>query len=366
MSQTSMDPSQPPVDDRAQPSRGTPRLIIAALLTTVALVALAVLAVTQLPQFAAADPTPEPSVTASPSTSPSPTAAPSPSESEAPSPSPSVETGELPTGPADAVMSFTPRCDVVPPVLVPATTVLEDGRVIWRTDDGQLVVRQLTSESLDDFREQVRSTGLVETSASYRLERRPGTAEPPGHGVCVWGFVWNDGDGADVELSSVMWLGDEEEATYYEPAPERETLHALAEQLMDPTSWYGDDGWVQPAAVAFEPETYLVLAAVTVPQLATQGAPDLDEVSWPFDEPPDEFGVEYGVADPPSRCDVAATDAVAALAAELADSGLEQFEAAPFFGVGVALPWAAQGAAVDFTFWPVLPDGRPPCQPAGE
>ena len=88
-------------------------------------------------------------------------------------------------------MSFTPRCDAVPSVVHPATTVLEDGRVIWRTDDGSFVVRQLTPESLADFQERVRSTGLFGHSAAYALERLPG-AEPPGHGLCVWGFTWSD------------------------------------------------------------------------------------------------------------------------------------------------------------------------------
>jgi hypothetical protein len=279
-------------------------------------------------------------------------------------PSPTPARGELPTGPAAGVMSFVPACDVVPPVNVPATTVLEDGRVLWRDDDGRLQVRQLTAESLADFGEQVRSTGLFDASAVYELERRPGTPEPPGHGVCIWNFTWNGG-GEPVDVSSVMWLGDQEEAMYYQPSPERETLHALAEQLMDPTAWYDEDGWVQPQAAPFEPREYLVIASVTAPQAATQGAPDVDEVSWPFDEPPDEFGVEHGTAVPAARCDIATAEAIEALAAELAGFGLEQFDGPAFHGVGVTLPWAARNAAVDFTLWPVLPDGRPACEPPG-
>ncbi len=261
-------------------------------------------------------------------------------------------------------MSFVARCDAVPPVVVPSTTVLEDGRVVWRTDDGTYVVRQLTPDSLADFRERVRSTGLFEQSGRFEVERLPG-AEPPGHGACLWGFTWSEGGGEAVEVSSVNWQGDEEEETYYQPAPERRTLDELARQLMDPEAWYDDAGWVQPEAVPFEPHQYLVLASVTLPQFATEGAPDFDDISWPFDAPPDQFGVEFGFGDPPTRCDVVDAAAAEALAEELAATGLEQFETRPLSGAGAALPWAARNAAVSFTFWPSLPDGRPGCASGG-
>ena len=302
--------------------------------------------------------------TPTPSAIPSATASPTPSETAAPTPSPTPASAELPGGPGDAVMSFVPRCDVVPPVVAPATTVLEDGRVIWRADDGTFVVRQLTPTSLDDFRERVLSTGLFEQSATYELERLPG-AEPPGHGGCLWGFTFTGDDGETVEVSSVNWQGDAEEETYYQPAPERQALDELAQQLLDPAAWYGDEGWVQPDAVPFEPDEYMVLASVSVPQLATQGAPDFDEISWPFDAPPDEFGVEFGVGDPPTRCDISDAETIEALADELAAAGLEQFEARPIPGAGVGLPWAARNAAVDLSIWIVLPDGRPGCATLG-
>lgn len=345
--------------DPAPTSRGplgsTPLLLVAVAVIVIVAVAAAVLTgLIGSPAAADATPTPLPTAVASPT----------PADSPSPSVEPTPPGGELPSGPAAGVMSFAPACDVVPPVNVPATTVLEDGRVVWRTDDGGLVVRQLTTESLADFSEQVRSTGLFDTSASYDLERRPGTPDPPGRGLCVWNFTWNDG-GEEIDVASVMWLGDDEEALYYQPAPQRETLHALAEQLMDPTGWYAEDGWIQPEAVPYEPQTYLVLASVTVPQIATQGAPEFDEISWPFDAPPDEFGVEFGLGDPPTRCDVVDAEAAEALAEELAAAGLEQFEMRPLSGAGAALPWAARGAAVDFTFWVSLPDGRPGCSSRG-
>jgi hypothetical protein len=261
-------------------------------------------------------------------------------------------------------MSFAAHCDVTPPVTVPETTVLEDGRVIWLTDDGRLQVRQLTALSLAQFRAEVESTGLFGASAEYGLERRPDAPEPPGHGLCIWDFTWTDGE-ETVEVTSVMWLGEEEESTYYQPAPERRTLHELATQLQDPTAWYGTEGWVQPEAVEFEPQEYLVVATMYPAGLASEGAPDFDEVSWPFDQPPDEFGVEYGFGEPRGRCDVADAAAVQILADELAAAGLPGFDGGSIFGAGAGLPWQARDAAVDIGLWPVLPDGRPTCETPG-
>jgi hypothetical protein len=337
------------------------RLLAAAVLV------LAVVAGTQLaglidrPSGTGDSPSPSPS--GAPSESAAPSATPSAQPTDAATPSPTAASGELPTGPADAVMSFSGVCDISGPVDYPDATVLEDGRVIWADGAGHFLVRQLTPLSLGQFRAQVESTGLFGESAQYNLERRPGTPEPPGHGLCVWSFVWNDGV-EEIRVDSVGWLGDEEESTYYQPAPERKTLDELATQLSDPTTWYGDDGWVQPDAVVYEPEEYLVLASVGPPQMATLGAPDLDDVTWPFEELPDEFGFAYGGGQPPSRCGIADAASIETLAAELSASDLEQFDLPALIGAGVSLPWAARDAAVDISFWPMLPDGRPVCEAA--
>jgi hypothetical protein len=334
------------------------------LLATAAVLLIAVVAGVQLaglvnrPSGTIGSPSPSPTVSPPVTETPRPTE--SPSAEVSPSPSPAG--GELPTGPGESVMSFIPGCGVLPPVQVPATTVLEDGRVIWRLDDGTYRVRQLTDQSLEEFEAQVRGTGLFEAPATYELELQPG-AEPPGHGVCIWRFTWSDG-AQEVEVRSVQWLGDEEEATYYQPAPERETLHALAEQLMRPEDRFGEDGWVQPEATTYQPDEYLILAAMFSSEAATLGAPDVADVSWPFAEPPDGFGVETtGV--PSYRCGIADEAAVQTLAAELSAAGLEQFATMPASGVGATLPWAAAGAAVDLSIWILLPDGRPGCESVG-
>jgi hypothetical protein len=294
---------------------------------------------------------------------PSPLGSATPELTPTPSSEPSSEPTGLPTGSADAVMSFTAACDAVPEVNVPVSTVLTDRRVVWRGDDGRLLVRQLTPESLDELKEQVRSTGLFEESGQYDLVRRPGTPDPPGHGLCIWSFTWRDEESTDdVKVVSVQWLGDEEESAYFEPSPERKALDDLAHQLMDLPNSYGDDGWEQPAAVPYLPEEYLVLVTADSPGQATEGAPDFDEVTWPFDLPPDEVGVAYGLSEPPMRCAVASAEAIATLVTEIGPAGLEP----PFYFFGAGLPWQARDAVVSFGLWPVLPDGRPSCQPNGD
>lgn len=333
-----------------------------AALAAAAVVLLAVLLGTGLPGLldrgeVGTDPSPSPSRAASISASPTPDT-PSPAPTATPSPSATAE-----AGPGEPLMSFTPACDVTPPVLVPATTVMEDGRVVWQAEDRRHLVRRLTSHGLAQLREEVRATGLFTASATYELERRPGTPEPPGHGVCVWSFAWSDGDAPTVEVRSVQWLGDEEEAAYYEPSPERETLDALAERLREPER-IDEDAWAEPVAAPYEPHAYLVLAALSVPQLATEGAPDLDEVAWPFESAPDAFGTPTG-GQPAYRCGVADAGQVRELADQLAAAGLEQFSGAPS-GATVLLPWVARDASVDVSIWPVMPDGRPTCESIGE
>lgn len=325
-------------------------------LAAAAVVALAVVAVGRLPGLID-EVGSGPSPTASPSAS---AAAPTASEA-APSetPAPSASQSIPPTGAGDSLLTFTPSCDVVPPVLVPATTIVEDGRAVWRDENGAYHVRQLSSVGLEQLRAEIDGTGLFETSGNYELVRRQDAPEPPGHGVCVWTFAWSDGDSPTVDVASVGWLGDEEEAAYYEPSPERRALDDLAQQLMDPEAWFTDDDWLQPAAAPFEPDRYLVTAGVFGPEAATEGAPDIDTVSWPFADAPDAFGVPTGSV-PASRCAAADAAAVEQLAADLATSGLDQFSG-PLSGSSAILPWAARVASVEVSVWPVMPDSSPGC-----
>jgi len=328
-------------------------MVIVALVLLVASVAGLFAAGTKnLPPTASEKPTASASASAvaTPTSAPSATAEPSASEG----------TAILPTGPGELLFNFTFACHISPLVSVPATTVLEDGRVIWADERNLYRVRQLSTTGLEQLRSEIETTGLFENSADYVLERREDAPEPPGHGLCIWSFVWSNGEAPSVEVNSVGWLGDEEEETYYEPAPERKQLDAIAMQLRDPEAWFADESdWLQPTSELFSPEQYLVLAAVYPPEVGTEGAPDFDSVTWPFEATPDAFG-EPVSEQSLHRCAVAEAADVEQLSAELAAAGLEQF-IDPLSGAMVTLPWATREAAVEVTIWHVMPDGTPTC-----
>ncbi len=300
--------------------------------------------------------------------SPSPSAPPSAPASVAPttsqSPEPSAEPSATPVagGESEALLSFIALCDVLPPIIGPSVSILDDGRVIWnRLNDDQvsttLSVRRLNAEGLAQVTEAVTGTELFEADGAYDLVRRPETPDPPGHGLCRWVFDWDGAAGA-VRVESTMWLGDDEESTYFEPAPERFALHELALDVQDPEGWIDPAGWEDSEAVPFVPSTYLVLAGVTAPQAATEGAPDVEALTWPFDQEPDAFGEPVG--DVQQRCGIADAEAVDQLAAELAAAGLEQFEGVPN-GANVIVPWSSRDAALDIFIYPQRPGGEPPC-----
>ncbi|MEA2652138.1 MAG: hypothetical protein QOI85_1859 [Chloroflexota bacterium] len=307
----------------------------------------------------------DPPVGSSASPSPSASASPSPSASATTSPSekPTAEPSSTPTarGPDETVLDFIQRCDVPPPVVGPSVSILADGRVVWnrlnQDQSSTLSVRRLNPEGLAQVRDAVTGTGLFDADGVYRLVRRAGTGDPPAHGYCVWDFVWEGGP-APVRVSSTMWFGDEEESAYYEPSPERLALHQLAIDVQDPEAWIDPSGWEDAAAMPFVPLSYLVLAGVTSPQVATEGAPDVDAVTWPFAQAADAFGEPVG--DGQQRCGIADAAAIEQLAAELAAAGLEQFEGVPNMAM-VALPWGSRDAAIDLFIYPQMPDGEPPC-----
>ena len=333
------------------------------LLAAAAVLVLAVVVGTQLPGLIGSvgdDASPSPS--ASPSAPASASASPTTSQS----PVPSAEPSSTPVagGEGEALLSFIALCDVLPPIIGPSVSILDDGRVIWnRLNDDQvsttLSVRRLNAEGLAQVAESVTGTELFEADGAYDLVRRPETPDPPGHGLCRWVFDW-DGAGGAVQVESIMWLGDDEESTYFEPAPERRALHELALDLQDPEAWIDPTGWEDPEAVPFAPLSYLVQATLwpSVPEIATEGAPDVEALTWPFDQEPDAFGEPVG--DGQQRCGIADAEAVEQLAAELAAAGLEQFVSVQN-GAGAVLPWSSRDAALDLFIYPQRPGGEPPC-----
>lgn len=299
--------------------------------------------------------------------SPSPTVAPSASPSQSATiPSPSAST--TPSASATTDDGLVLRIELAgggptyPTQYLPWLTLMGDGTLIWQpvppeTGDPSLVTRTLTEQGLADLRQEIFGSGLLGSDATHELEPRAGV-EPPGRGVGVYTFTADDGGGQAV-VSSVQWLGDEDEATYYEPSPERQQLDALAQRLRDPESVLDPSAWAG-AAEPYEGTDYRLWLTPTrdVPPYDTA---DASEIPWPFDGPLDEFGEPSGSQPPVTLCGAISRDEAAAIIDALAPLGYAQ--------VGLdrattgSLDWAEGNGIVDFFILPLMPDAYPECQP---
>jgi len=173
-------------------------------------------------------------------------------------------------------------------------------------------------------------------------------------------YTFTAGDGAEqVVVTSVQWLGDDEESTYYQPAPEREQLDELTQQLRDPESMLGADAWAGPAEPYEGADYQLVL--IPYRDAARYDTADASEIPWPFDGPLDEFGVEAGDPRPPTtRCGVISRDAAsqivdALVALSFGEIGMDRATAG-------SLDWAEGNGTVDLFMLPRMPDGFPECE----
>jgi hypothetical protein len=329
------------------------------LLAVAAVLFLAVVAGTQAwrlieaPSGAGGSPTPSVAPTGSPSAAPS--ATPTPSESAEATPSPGAADelvlritagGGGPTSPTDQL---------------PWVSLMADGTLVWQTlppgpETPPLVTRRLTPEGLTELHDRIFGSGLLDESATYELEPLP-DAQPPGRGVAVFTFSSGASEG-DVVVTSVQWLGDEEEQTYYQPSPEREALDALAHALRDPEAMLDAGAWEGPAEPYVGTEYQLVL----MPQrdVPPFGNPDVAELPLAFEGPIEEFG--EAVSSPGevlARCGVITREEAAGV--------VQVFDAGDFGEVGLDRPlaggldWAEGNGIVDVVLLPLMPDGFPTC-----
>lgn len=345
------------------PQRGTGRRLgrVGGLLAAAAVVVLAVIAGTQLSGLMNGPVGTDPS--ASPSAVPSGSLAPAPSATPTATPPPPVATEPAISGDALLLRLVTLGGPMDPASMLPGIVVTEDGTVIWRpvstTFFEGYLTRRLTDEGLAELRELAFGGGLLDADASYQLEPLP-DAEPPGRG----GFehTFTVGEGADrVVVTSVGWLGDEEEAAYYEPSPERKALDELANGLRDPEALLGEDAWDGPAAT-YEAEDYL-LVLTAYRDVPPFGNPDVSQVPLPIDGAPDEFGEAYGdVQSPPARCAVIARDDAAAIVEALITLGVaEENSVGMDRATAASLDWADGSGTVDLWLLPRMPGDYPGC-----
>jgi hypothetical protein len=313
----------------------------------------AVVALTQFGGQRDSDPSPGASASAAPS-----------GGSEAPSSAPPASAAPSEAGAADELvlrMKFGGGVTFGPD-LMPEFTLMADGTVVWLPlqtsveNPPTLVTRQLTAEGLAELRELIFGSGYLDESATYELEPRPDAGEPPGHGVGIYTFTAESADREPVVVTSVQWLGEAEESTYYQPAPEREALDALAQQLRDPESQLGSDAWAGPPRGYEAPDYLLVLRLA--PDVAPFNGTDASEIRWPFDGPLDAFGEQAGeVTD--ARCGTITSDGAAAIVADLNDAG---GLAGMAMASSASLDWAEGSGTVDVFLIPRMPDGYPACE----
>jgi hypothetical protein len=254
---------------------------------------------------------------------------------------PGVDTSEL-------AFRFSYRCDVTPPLVAPAFTLTADRQVVFASPEtGGWRTGRLTEAAFADLGAITIERPELARSADYGLERRPGAGEPPGHGLCVYEFTLGPPD-ERVRVTSVGWLGDEEESTYYLPAPERRALDDVARRLMRGAGFIPDSAWSDPPA-EYRAATHLVWLWFESGS-PTAGAPSLDDLSVL------ERGEAFGEPIGSGRCGYLERSEAEELAAAFAESR-------PPLDLGtVSYLTAASGSGwVTVVTSPMTPDGYPTC-----
>lgn len=296
------------------------------------------------PSGGTSSPSPAPSA-ASPTVSPAQSASPS----TAPDASPSQGASSGAGVPVGLVLRLTWCQDVC--VSNPGTTILADGRVIWRSEDGDWVARRLTADGLAQVRQRIDATGALGGSAEYKPQLKPGP-EPPGHGTTSYTFRLVR-DGVPVLVNT----GEPLEPEYWVNPPQMEILSEFARGLMDPEGALPADAWAGEAE-PFTPPAYLLFVGLRPGEIPPPDLKaDVDDVDWPFEAPIDQVGAPFarnGDVSSNDRCmpvsavvaeQIAAAEGVTGRPRELADT-LSELE----------YPWArGDGFAIVGLQW-LMPD----------
>ena len=200
-------------------------------------------------------------------------------------------------------------------------TVVDDGRII-STDDREaanpFVERRLTPAGIQLLRDELEGTGLTDASATYKPVPKPGV-DPPGRGSVVHTLTVGVPAGGTAVINWVAIYDDD--ALYYEPSPERETLDALAVRLQTLDDWLPANAWADMTAAPYVPARhYMLIEKVewggTLDELPVESS----AVAWPLSESIDDFGEPTespALGRDSARCGVISADEATAVIAAL-------------------------------------------------
>lgn len=260
-----------------------------------------------------------------------------------PSASPVGPAGASPSATAEPVASFSPSpaepttLEVRltssrhnPPALTLGVEITSDGQVVnslgppspRETPGDPWSTRALTAGGRDQVAQEVLDAPLLRTSGEYAAEAVNPLQVPAGLTASIWNFTLGGGPDPIIVTSSA-WLGDEAEAAYFVPSPERKELDRLANLLLTISDWVPADGWESADWAPYVGLSYLLWVTVW-PDQAPDGLPSVAGSTWPFNGPLESFGDVISTDVSEGRCGYLepspATDLAATLAAVAVDA----------------------------------------------
>jgi hypothetical protein len=185
-------------------------------------------------------------------------------------------------------------------------SVYEDGHVLtpgltWGDfagdagDGAWMLARRLTPGGVAQLGGEVMGTGLFGESGSYYPVPLP-NVDPPGRGAS--GYAITVGSGASA--IAVAWTSlFPDDATWYEPSPEREALDVLAARMLLFDTWLPADAWADRDACTVQAERFRVfIDAAPYGGLSEDLPPDIADVPWPLGGEILSWGAEVGFQPP--------------------------------------------------------------------